>query len=347
MGRRLDAKASASLVVAAMEASGLRRGYLVFDPVSRRMRPSHSMFQPLADEVSSNGRDFNGHEAVFWQSYESTLLTATIHKTLRGQAAGGVRKWEYSSLLSAIEDGMRLSQGMGRKNSLAGLWWGGGKGVILSEPGLERKDLYRAYGQFVSSLNGAYVTAEDAGSTPADISEVFRTTRFTTCIPTELGGSGNPSVTTATGVVCGMEAGAFHVDGSGLEGKTVAVQGCGNVARYMFADLLKRGVGKIVATDISSEAVTATRELIGNDSRLTMKVVEPNDNSVLFEDADIVSPCALGGVLNALTIPNIKAKIVCGAANNQLLDESTDDKLLLMYEKVYVPDFLASKFVSD
>ena len=232
---------------------------------------------------------------------------------------------------------------MGRKNALAGLWHGGGKGIIAASPKTNdaeyRKLVYSEYGSFVTSLNGCYVTAEDLGTTPVDMAQVFSKTRFTTCIPQSVGGSGNPSILTGYGVASAIE-GALAFHGQDIKGKSVAVQGLGNVAQFLIQRLLELGVKKIIATDVNPAAVNSSKlKFPGIECHL----VPLNDNSILSADVDIVCPCALGGTLNSKTIPTIKAKIVCGAANNQLLDDNADDKLLAKQGITYVPDFLANR----
>jgi leucine dehydrogenase len=174
------------------------------------------------------------------------------------------------------------------------------------------------------------------------MAEVFATTRHTTCIPESLGGSGNPSRLTATGVVVGMEA-ALHFLGRGdLRGKTVAMQGLGNVARFMVRDLCARGVARIVGTDVDEAAIAATRAM-NPGAPLFARVVPLGDCSVLAEEADVVVPNAVGAVLNARTIPGIRAPVVCGAANNQLEDPDRDGPALQARGVLYCPDFLVNR----
>jgi glutamate dehydrogenase/leucine dehydrogenase len=348
---------SPSHVVSMMQNAGLNRAFLVLDKQTGKLETSHKIFSSVADSVSNDKRDFHQHEAIFMEigSRSQALLLATVHKTVRGQAAGGVRYWQYPTLGDFLRDGLRLAQGMGRKNALAGLWWGGGKGGIArgtgdsngKSPEQFRRDMFLDYGEFMSSLWGCYVTAEDAGVTPPDLSNVFAETRFTTCIPPEKGGSGNPSVTTGLGIVCAME-GALDYLGKkdGVAGIKVAVQGSGNVARYMTGYLLERDVGKVILTDIDENALSQAANTFKKQvqsGQIELRKVPAGDNSILSEEADVVSPCALGGTLNADTIPHIKAKVVCGAANNQLLDDQRDDKLMSKHGRVYVPDFLANR----
>jgi glutamate dehydrogenase/leucine dehydrogenase len=170
---------------------------------------------------------------------------------------------------------------------------------------------------------------------------VHGTTRFVTCVPPEWGGAGNPSPATAMGVASAMDA-ALDVVGDGtLAGKTIAVQGAGNVASYLMERLLEADVARIVATDISSERCDEARARLG--SRVEVRHVSAADDTILAEPCDVLAPCALGGILNPETIPRIRARIVCGAANNQLLDEPRDSAALMARGITYVPDYVANR----
>jgi glutamate dehydrogenase/leucine dehydrogenase len=329
---------------------GVARAYLVRDPASGLLEASNPELLGLARAVAANARDYAQHEAIFLEVGAETraLLGAFVHKTVRGQAAGGLRHWPYATVGSYLEDGLRLAQGMGRKNALAGLWWGGGKGVIARMPGhayrdaAYRRTLYREYGRFVSALSGAYVTAEDVGTTAEDMAAIFETTRFTTCIPPEFGGSGNPSAATAKGVVSAMEGALHHLGRGSIAGKTVVVQGLGHVATAMIAELLRRDVGKVVASDISDAPLAAASSRFAG-APLELCLAAPGDASILARPGDILAPCALGGILNSETIPAIAAPLVCGAANNQLLDGEHDAARLLARGIAHVPDFVANR----
>lgn len=333
----------------------IQRFHLVLNQTNGRVEPSHESLQPLADFINADTRDFMGHEGLFFQvsGQHDTLQGAFVHRTCRGQAAGGVRYWSYETMEDYLRDGMRLAKGMTRKNALAGLWWGGGKGVMAhnpdqpkSDPAL-REDIYRDFGRLMSALRGCYVTAEDVGTHVVDMANVFATTRFTTCIPAALGGSGNPSVPTARGVVAAMEA-ALEFAGRGtLQGKTVAVMGMGNVGAPLIGFLFEKGVARVVAADINAELAADLRAKLADrlspEQELETRVVDRHDLGILAEPCDIVAPCATGAVLNPQTIPLIKAPIVCGAANNQLEDAARDDAALQAAGIIYVPDFLANR----
>jgi glutamate dehydrogenase/leucine dehydrogenase len=331
-------------------AEGIRRFLLVWDGSRGRVQASHPSLEPLARLLGEDRRDFDRHEGVFVQVAQETgvLQGAFVHRTCRGQAAGGVRFWRYDTVEDYLRDGLRLARGMTHKNALAGLWWGGGKGVMAqgtgqdaSDPSVRRR-VYEEYGTFMTSLRGCYVTAEDVGTSVEDMAAIFSRTRFTTCIPPELGGSGNPSVPTARGVVRGMEAALRFLGLGDLEGKSVAIQGLGHVGEPLLGFLHERGVGRVVASDIDPGREEALRARFpGLD--LTVRVVERGDNTLLAEEADIVSPCATGGVLGPETIPRIRARVVCGAANNQLEDPALDDIRLQEAGVVYMPDFLVNR----
>jgi glutamate dehydrogenase/leucine dehydrogenase len=205
-----------------------------------------------------------------------------------------------------------------------------------------RTALYRAYGELTTSIRGCYITAEDVGTNVTDMAHVFERTRFVTCIPPEVGGSGNPSVPTARGVVAGMEAALDYLGGDTLKGKTEAVQGVGNVGGPVVRFLFERGVAKVIATDIDPRNVERVKA--ENPGRaLDVRVVGRDDVSLFGEACDIFAPCATGAILNARTIPMLKARIVCGAANNQLEDPVRDDQALMARGITYVPDFLTNR----
>jgi glutamate dehydrogenase/leucine dehydrogenase len=284
-----------------------------------------------------------------------------------------VRFWRYETIEDFLRDGLRIARGMTHKNALAGLWWGGGKGVMAAEeagPGAgeaaagdaaaagiagaagRRRRIYEEYGELLTSLRGCYVTAEDVGTSVEDMAAIFSRTRFTTCIPAALGGSGNPSAPTARGVVRGMEAALAHRDGGGLAGKTVTVQGLGHVGEPLVELLRERGVARVIGTDVDAGRCAALRdrhagdrhaETAGRGFELEARVVARNDLSILEEPADVFAPCATGGVLGARSIPRLAAGIVCGAANNQLEDPERDDLLLHERGVLYMPDFLVNR----
>jgi glutamate dehydrogenase/leucine dehydrogenase len=333
-----------------LAGEGVRRFFLVWDEERGEVRASHPQLEPLARLLGEDRRDFDRHEGFFVQVAPDTgvLQGASVHRTCRGQAAGGVRFWRYDTVEDYLRDGLRLARGMTHKNALAGLWWGGGKGVMAIGTGQDETDpavrrrIYEEYGEFLTSLRGCYVTAEDVGTSMEDMAAIFSRTRFTTCIPPELGGSGNPSEPTARGVVRGMEAAVEFLGVGDLKGKTVAVQGLGHVGEPLVALLHERGVEKVVGSDIDPKREKILRERFPKLD-LTVRLVGRGDNTLLGEDVDIVSPCATGAVLGPETIPRIRAKIVCGAANNQLEDPERDDAALDRAGVLYMPDFLVNR----
>jgi len=325
----------------------MRRAWLRAEPQGR-VCASHAELDALARGVEQ--AEWRRHEVVFLGVGPETgaLMSATLHRTARGQAQGGLRHARYESVGAFLGDGLRLAEAMGRKCALAGLWWSGGKGLIARQEGRSPSDrgyrdtLYREYGDFVSSLRGCYVTAEDAGTTPEDLAAVFSRTRFATCIPPAFGGSGNPSAATAAGVIRGMEAALEFLGGSGLRGARVAMQGVGHVGEAMVEGLLERGVGRIIASDVRAAPCRSLRDRF-HGAPLEVRQVDPADASILAEACDVLAPNALGGVLGPQTIPRIDARIVCGAANNQLLDEARDGAALAARGILHVPEFVVNR----
>jgi valine dehydrogenase (NAD+) len=279
---------------------------------------------------------FEGHEqVVFGEDADSGLrCIIAIHSTRLGPSLGGTRFHHYDDEEAALVDVLRLSRAMTYKAACAGLDLGGGKAVILGDPAeLRSEALLRAYGRLVESLNGRYITACDVGTTPADLAVVARETRWATGMDEAHGGSGDSGVPTARGVHLAMQACADHRWGSpSLEGRHVAVQGLGKVGGRLVEHLLADGA-KVTAADIDPAAVEAVGTLGG------VEVVDVDD--VLAVDADIVSPNALGGVLDEHAIGELRAEVVCGGANNQL---ATLHDAELLHERgvLYAPDYLVN-----
>jgi len=333
-----------------LRSLGRRRAFLIYEPDSRTFHPSHPELQQLCDRLAFGRCDAESHEAIFFEVGRETgaLMAAFLHMTIRGQAQGGLRNRPYETMENLLREGLRLSRSMTLKNALAGLWWGGGKGIIARGDGDAwddpdfRRCLYQEYGTFVSSLRGCYITAKDAGTSPLDIDEVSRTTRYLTCLPPECGGSGNPSRMTAAGVVCAMEAALQFLGLGSLEDKKIALQGTGSVGSAMISLLLHHGVREIVASEICEERRSALLDNFG-DQPVEIRSTQLGNNDILTEPCDILAPCALGEVLGPKTIPSIQAKIVCGAANDQLVDEQRDARAMKERDITYVPDFLANR----
>ncbi|AJS59044.1 Leu/Phe/Val dehydrogenase [Paenibacillus sp. IHBB 10380] len=272
-------------------------------------------------------------EVVFCQDKQSGLKAIiAIHDTTLGPALGGTRMWTYATEEAAIEDALRLAKGMTYKNSVAGLNFGGGKTVIIGDPRKNKNEaMFRAFGRYIQGLNGRYITAEDVGTTVADMDIVYQETDYVAGISPTFGSSGNPSPATAFGVYQGMKAAAKEAFGSdSLEGKVVAVQGVGNVALNLCKHLHQEGA-QLVITDIHKEAVKRALELF------PAKVVDPNE--IIGVDCDIYSPCALGATINDESIPLLKAKVIAGSANNQLKEARHGDAIH-EWGIFYAPDYV-------
>ncbi len=332
-----------------LKENKISRFHLVYNQQTKKIESSHEELKFIADFINKDTRDFEEHEGMFFQltNKYDVLQAVFIHRTKRGQAAGGVRFWQYDNLEDYLRDGMRLGKGMTHKNALAGLWWGGGKGVMVHNTEIDKNNLkyreyiYTEYGKLLTSIKGCYVTAEDVGTSVEDMANIYKTTRFTTCIPQNTGGSGNPSEPTSRGVLRGMEAASAFL-GESLEGKTVAVQGMGHVAEPLIKHLFNKKVGKVIASDINPDIVNSVKEKFAGKN-FDARLVSKHDNSILFVECDILAPCATGAILNDKTIPEIKAKIICGASNNQLEEHDRDDKALAEKGILYVPDFLTNR----
>lgn len=254
-----------------------------------------------------------------------------IHNTSLGPAVGGTRFWNYRSEEEAVTDALRLSQGMTYKNALAGLPLGGGKSIIIGDNKTpDRETLLRAHGRFVDTLHGRYITAEDVGTSPADMEIVRRETQYVAGL---LGGSGDPSPFTARGVFRAIQASSkFLWNRDELAGVTVALQGCGHVG-YNLAKLLHESGAKLVASDVDEQNLSRVVE------DFAAEMVSPRE--IFSVRADVFAPCALGGIINDRTIPELKVQIVAGAANNQLL-EDRHGAMLREKDILYAPDYVAN-----
>ncbi|MGE7905550.1 branched-chain amino acid dehydrogenase [Peribacillus sp. NPDC094092] len=276
---------------------------------------------------------YDYEQLLFCQDKQSGLKAIiAIHDTTLGPALGGTRMWTYASEEDAIEDALRLSRGMTYKNAAAGLNLGGGKTVIIGDPRKDKnEEMFRAFGRYIQGLNGRYITAEDVGTTVEDMDLIHEETDFVTGISPAFGSSGNPSPVTAYGVYRGMKAAAKEAFGTdSLEGRVVAVQGVGNVSYNLCRHLHEEGA-KLIVTDINKESVARAVESFGATA------VDPGE--IYGVDCDIYAPCALGAVINDDTINQIKAKVIAGAANNQLKEPVHGDQI---HEKgiIYAPDYV-------
>lgn len=254
-----------------------------------------------------------------------------IHDTTLGPALGGLRFWRYANDEEALVDALRLSRGMTYKNAVAGLNLGGGKAVMIGDNRTTNREmLFRAHGRFVDSLGGRYITAEDVGTSVEDMDFVHMETTHVTGIGSK---SGDPSSVTAHGVFRAIEASAHETWGSdSLQGKRIAIQGCGHVGFYLAKELFEAGA-TLVVTDIDEFRIKRVVDATGAE------VVPPD--AIYAQKADIFAPCALGGVINDKTIPQLQVQIVAGAANNQLLEDRHGDELAGK-GILYAPDYVAN-----
>jgi len=278
---------------------------------------------------------FDGHEQIVFCNDEDTGLKAIIgiHNTVLGPALGGTRMWTYKSEWHALNDVLRLSRGMTYKAAITGLNLGGGKAVIIGDAKTQKNDaLMRRFGQFVDSLSGRYITAEDVGMETRDMDVIREVTPHVTGISEDKGGAGNPSPITAYGVYMGMKAAAKHQFGTGnLAGKKILVQGVGHVGETLVKHITDEGA-KVIINDINEARLEELSKRYGAN------VVLGND--IYGLDVDIYAPCALGATINDETIHQLKAKVIAGAANNQLADEIKHGRLLKEKGIAYAPDFL-------
>jgi leucine dehydrogenase len=275
----------------------------------------------------------SGHEqVVFCQMKEAGLKAIiAVHNSVLGPALGGLRMWPYRTEQEALNDVLRLSRGMTYKAAVAGLNLGGGKAVIIGDPSKDKSEaLFRAFGRFVNSLNGRYITAEDVGIDVNDMEYVFRETEYVTGVHQVHGGSGDPSPFTAYGTMQGLMAALnFRFGNEDVGQYSYAVQGVGHVGME-FVRLLREQNAKVWVTDINQDLVKRAVEDYGAEA--------VGLDEIYDVPADVYAPCALGGTVNASTLPRLKCKIICGAANNQLATDEIGDEV----EKrgmLYAPDY--------
>jgi leucine dehydrogenase len=293
--------------------------------------------------VKDSGEDFQviekmsqmNHEQLVFCNDKETGLKAiiAIHDTSLGPALGGTRMWNYNCDNDAIIDVLRLSRGMTFKAAITGLSLGGGKAVIIGDSSTQKTEaLMRKFGEYVNSLGGKYITAEDVGMSASDMVHVKKETDFVTGIPVEMGGGGDPSPVTAFGVYMGMKAAANYKWGSDdLSSKKILVQGVGHVGENLVKHLSEDGA-EVFINDINKENLQRVSELYNT------QIVE---GELIYDlDVDIYSPCALGATINDVTIDMFKCEIIAGAANNQLQDEDKHAKKIQEKGILYAPDFL-------
>ncbi|MBW3671937.1 MAG: leucine dehydrogenase [Acidobacteria bacterium] len=275
-----------------------------------------------------------GHERVLICSNPDVGLKAIIavHSTALGPGLGGARMWRYSSDEEAMTDALRLSRGMTYKAAAAGLNLGGGKAVIIGDSKTDKSEaLFRAFGRYVDSLGGLYITAEDVGTDMEDMELILSETRWVTGVSPSHGGSGDPSPVTAFGTLQGIKSAVnWKYGDNSLKGRSVAIQGLGSVGGYLAQYLIEEGA-KVFGSDIDQDEIERARgigvEIVGTDE-------------IFDVDCDIFAPCALGAILNDETIPRLRCSIVAGASNNQLAEEKKHAKMLDDREILYAPDFV-------
>ncbi|MBP5973535.1 tryptophan dehydrogenase ScyB [Brasilonema sp. CT11] len=272
-----------------------------------------------------------GHEQILFCHGKNPDIKAiiAIHDTSLGPAMGATRLWPYASEAAALNDALRLSRGMTYKAACANIPVGGGKAVIIANPENKTEDLFRAYGRFIESLKGRFITGQDVNLRPEDVRIINQETQYVVGVEER---SGGPAPVTAWGVFLGIKAAVeFRLQTQNLKGLKVAVQGLGNVGQNLCQHLHEHGA-KLFVSDISTEKAEQVKHLFG------ATVVEPDE--IYSVDVDVFSPCALGGILNSETIPRIKASIVAGAANNQLGVEVLHGQMLAAKEILYCPDYV-------
>ncbi|MGH3714992.1 MAG: Glu/Leu/Phe/Val family dehydrogenase [Micromonosporaceae bacterium] len=287
---------------------------------------------------AAGGHHQVGHEqVVFCEDTQSGLRAIiAIYSTALGPALGGTRFYPYASEEEALHDVLELSKGMAYKNALAGLDLGGGKAVIWGDPAKDKSEtLLRAYGRFVQSLGGRYITACDVGTYVEDMDLVAKETRYVTGRSVEHGGAGDSSILTAWGVFQGMRASSQHLWGSAsLAGRSVGVSGVGKVGKHLVQHLVEDGAS-VTVTDVSPAALAWVRETY---PQITIAETE---SALVTSQLDVYAPCALGGALNDDTVPVLGAKVVCGAANNQLAHPGIE-KVLEDRGILYAPDYVVN-----
>jgi leucine dehydrogenase len=285
-------------------------------------------------QVIEKMNQMNHEQLVFCNDKETGLKAIiAIHDTTLGPALGGTRMWNYNCDNDAIIDVLRLSRGMTFKAAITGLSLGGGKAVIIGDSSTQKSEaLMRKFGEYVNSLGGKYITAEDVGMSASDMVHVKKETDFVTGIPVEMGGGGDPSPVTAFGVYMGMKAAAKYKWGSDdLNAKKILVQGVGHVGENLVKHLSDDGAD-VYINDINEVNLQRVSDLYN------AQIVEGN---LIYDlDVDIYSPCALGATINDITIEMFKCEIIAGAANNQLKDEDKHAKRLQEKGILYAPDFL-------
>ncbi|MCL7939060.1 amino acid dehydrogenase [Halomonas sp. ATCH28] len=280
--------------------------------------------------------EFDHHQQIVFGSDEASGLRAiiAIHDTTRGPALGGLRVFPYASEAEALTDVLRLSRGMTYKSALADLPLGGGKAVIIADPRRDKTpELLRAMGRLVDGLGGAYITAEDSGSSEADMRRIAEATEHVGGLPRHGAASGDPSPFTAWGVFCALRSAVRHGLGrDDLAGVRVAVQGVGNVGAHLARHLHAAGA-RLVLTDVDAAALAHLAEELGAEAVAPAAIADA--------EVDVFAPCALGAALSEAVVDRLKARVVCGAANNQLATPAIAERLMAR-GILYTPDYVAN-----
>lgn len=296
------------------------------------MLDSKPMANPSRKPICEMYAEAEHEQVVLWTDASCNYRgIIAIHSTALGPAVGGTRFWNYASDEEASLDALRLSRGMSYKNAMAGLPFGGGKAVIIGDNRIkDREQLFRAHGRFVDSLKGRYITAEDIGTRPSDMEYVALETKYVAGLP---GHSGDPSPVTARGVFRALQACAKHRWGSDdVSGRTVAIQGVGSTG-YNLARHLHEAGANLIVSDVDPERVERLVREFGATAIAA--------DQIYSTGADIFAPCALGGIINDDSIAQLKAEVIVGSANNQLLEPRHGDALFEL-GILYAPDYVAN-----
>jgi leucine dehydrogenase len=276
---------------------------------------------------------FQNHEAVhsFFDEKSGLRSIIAVHSTARGPAAGGCRMWPYASAEAALTDALKLSRAMSFKNAMADLELGGGKAVIIGDSRRQKTpELFEAFGKAVERVGGRYWTAEDVGVSPSDLKHSRKHTRYVAGLEGHAAASGDPSPVTAEGVFRGVKLCVERAYGRDLAGVTVAIQGVGHVGAFL-ADKLHAAGAKLYIADVNQQALDEV------STRTGATVVSPE--AIFDVEAEVFAPCALGGAVNAETLPRLKGRVVAGGANNQL---ATPEIGRILFERgmLYAPDYV-------
>ena len=276
-----------------------------------------------------------GHQKVVFCNDVHTGLKAiiAIHDTTLGPALGGTRMWSYKTEEDALQDVLRLSRSMTYKAAITGLNLGGGSAVIIGDSRRDKTEsMFRMYGKFIKNLNGEFITAEDVGTNTRDMEYIRMETQHVTGIPESIGGSGDPTPVAARGVYMGIKGCLKELYGNDLlAGKTVAVQGIGNVGENL-VKLLRDENAKVYVSDINEDRLARVAKKYGAEA--------VGHKSIFDLDVDIYAPCAMGATINSTTISKLKCSIIAGSANNQLENEMVHGKMLLDRGILYAPDYV-------